>query len=726
MATPALENSQEQGSSFESLFIRFDGLQGSEHPQELTRDAQNLEIAAGQPWENAIAELREELDLPVERFKLTLHRLRGGQKWRIAKSAWGGIKSEEELYLVAAPINTEEDRKPKDEPKPKPSPPRPVTASKQPISPESLARFATDGRRSLDPEIRRTPSQELVVPATPEDSTVSDTEDEAMPLDAEEEEEEVSKQDNLAMDRIGERVTAEKDRRLEESETLSGLGIAKLDPPLPAQPESSQAPPQTNGAAAIEALPPLNSQFSTGSIEEDDRRDSRRSFSPSPSQRSTKLGILQQHSSFGSPPPRQHRSSTPPCIKPPPSSAPSLIPDQTATPVASTSSSFPPPAQPLPRPAGPVEPVSSQPSDLSDASFRIGIDSSGQVNFVPASSPQITSQQLPQPTVPPLGYQQATGVGESEMRRSDKGKGKASETPSEEEEEVVLVRSPRVKREPRSSPRQDATSKSSPTRPRTSISSFSLEIVSPPKRQLTCRIAPRKKRRLTDSTNAADVSNSTVSTDHSASSNSSSQNSTTSSASRPPSALNSATHPLPPPSICNCQVQQVPSRSHQHTAPPSRKKARSSLSMKQKKLEEEGLALARPRVEIPPFPSSGRFCLFLRLPNVPVAPKWAGPRLKPLFLLKYQGNGSSTLGNVLSHVFRFVSNETGWNVKDLRLRYTDLSEEEGSDEREKYAWGFDTLLTDFQNLEEWRVGTQDFLDVDYIPFSSSRTWMDTE
>ncbi|GAA5985309.1 hypothetical protein JCM5350_005582 [Sporobolomyces pararoseus] len=722
MATAILDNSQEQGSSFESLFIRFDGLQAGGYPQELTRDAQNLEIAAGQPWENAIAELREELDLPVERFKLTLHRLRGGQKWRIAKSAWGGIKSEEELYLVAAPINTEEDRKPKDEPKPKPSPPLPGLTSKQPISPESLARSASDGRRSLNPDNRRTPSQDLVVPATPEDSTISDTEDEAMPLDGEDEEEASS---GIVEEGTIGGVTTLQDRRLEESEILSGLRIAQLNPPVPPHPESSQVPPPTNGAAAFDPLPSLTSQTSTGSIEEENRRDLRRSVSPSPSHRSTKLGILQQHSSFGSPPPFQRRSSTPPPIKAPPSSAPSLLPEQSATPIASTSS-FRPPAQPLHRPTGGTEPISSQPSDLSDVSFRIGIDSSGQVNFVPASSPQVTSQQLPRLTTTASENQQSIGVEERERKISDKGKGKAVETPSsEEEEEVVLVRSPRVKGEPRSSPRQNPTTKSSPTRPHTSIPSFTDEIVSPPKRQLKCRIAPRKKRRLTDSIVAADTSNSTIFTEQSTSSHSSSQTSTSSSAPRLPSSLESASHP-PPPSTCHCQTQQISSSSRHQNDPPARKKPRSSLSLKQKKLEDDALALARPRVEIPPFPSSGRFCLYLRLPNVPVAPKWAGPRLKPLFLLKYQGNGSSTLGNVLSHVFRFVSNETGWNVKDLRLRYTDLSEDEGSEEREKYAWGFDTLLTDFQNLEEWRVGTQDFLDVDYIPFSSSRTWMDTE
>lgn len=64
-------------------------------------------------------------------------------------------------------------------------------------------------------------------------------------------------------------------------------------------------------------------------------------------------------------------------------------------------------------------------------------------------------------------------------------------------------------------------------------------------------------------------------------------------------------------------------------------------------------------------------------------------------------------------------------MRDLRLRYTDTNEDEPS-EREKMAWGFDKVLTDFQNLEEWGVAEQDFLDVDFIPFSPYRTWQDTE
>lgn len=76
-------------------------------------------------------------------------------------------------------------------------------------------------------------------------------------------------------------------------------------------------------------------------------------------------------------------------------------------------------------------------------------------------------------------------------------------------------------------------------------------------------------------------------------------------------------------------------------------------------------------------------------------------------------------------MLEYIQKETGWDVKDLRLRYTDMEEADPM-EREKMAWGFDEVLTNFQNLEEWGVKEQDYLDVDYIPFSPSRTWQDTE
>jgi hypothetical protein len=84
------------------------------------------------------------------------------------------------------------------------------------------------------------------------------------------------------------------------------------------------------------------------------------------------------------------------------------------------------------------------------------------------------------------------------------------------------------------------------------------------------------------------------------------------------------------------------------------------------------------------------------------------------------------LGSLLFDVFEYISQQTGWKMQDLRMRHSDLNEEEGSEERDKLAWGFDTIFTQFRSLEEWGVGEQDFIDVDFIRYSPDRKWQDLE
>ncbi|GAA6008833.1 hypothetical protein JCM11491_003800 [Sporobolomyces phaffii] len=652
--------------------------------------------------QSSVAELREELDLPEQAYRLTLHRLRDGRQWRIAKSAWLGIKPEEEIHLVAVPL-PQDDKKPKEEPKPKASPsrPSPTPGQLQPISPRSLANSGSN-RTSPSAEPPRSQDQAVVVPATPSDSTISDTEDEAMPL-----EDAQAKQAITAKSHRNER----NDRRSGsgDEEEVEDLGLEHVVPVR----HSPSLPPSDSATVLLASFNdpslPSASQQSTSTIS--DRRHGRRSLSPSPSYHSerspsTKARVLRHAPPADSSSRPRAPSSSPRRIKTPPSSFPSA-----SAPLASSSDTFPPPAQQPSLSAGPSGLASSQPSTDSDTSFRIGLDATGEVNFVPASSPQSAARALVQASE--LDTELGNGVVETmeERRRREKGKGRAIEMDpesviDEQSDEVGVRLSPRVKRELRSSPRhfEAPTCRISPSGTR-----FTLEVVSPKKRHPACRIAPRKKRRLSDGGPvAADTSTSTVSSDLSSlSSQTRSQDAT-----RPD--LPSALLPEPSPLPASSQLQQ--------SRPTIQRKPRSSISSKRRKPDADAASgPPLPRVEIPPFPSSGRACIYLRLPNAPIAPKWANAGLHPVFILKYQGG---TL-NVLFHVFQYIARETGWDVRDLRLRYTD-THAATEFERDKVAWGFDSLLTDFQNLDEWKVGEQDFLDVDYIPFSSSRTWMDTE
>ncbi|GAA5854386.1 hypothetical protein JCM5353_001776 [Sporobolomyces roseus] len=758
MNSPGIDDSQGTDSQpFQSIFIRFDGLAGAVQPGSTSQgDPQNLEIAAGQPWEAAINEIREELNLPVTRFRLSLNRIKNGSRWRIAKSAWAGsVKPGEEVYLVATPIleSSQDDKKPKDEPKPKTSPRRSTSPRNQPISPRSLSN-SSSGNRSLSTEANGAQGQEVVVPATPSNTDVSDSEDEVVeqlgkerPLKATGQEGETTNSSE-AMDHPSTQ---------EATEGSASTPAETEAPPSPQlipleQPSSSSFPP------SAQALPPPPSQQSTTETDAYNGSQARRSTSPSPSLASeqsprykTQLlarGILHK------PPPFLINPSLSPStfVKPPPSSiesASALIDSELAA-QPSSSASLPTPAQhpqqPQPTPIAP-EPSSSQPSDDSNTSWRVGIDSTGQVNFVAASSPQITSQPLPP-------YDQSRGEGslvnemiENERRRIEKGKGRAIESsprPDLEEEDRSL---PNVKREPRSSPsrsrmsldshRSSGSSRANSGSPaqevarkssgssRSSLppkqSSFVLEIVpSPKKRRPACLLAPRKKRR---------IENPNSNFNHSTSFSSGADFSTALSSSDSPASLLPVALYSPQTSSYSrtqanhFQLALTPSHPLPKSSSSQRPRPRSSLASAQRRAQDDAAALARPRCEIPPFPSSGRFCLHLRLPNAPVAPRWADARLKPVFLLKYQASG--TLGNVLSKVFEYIASETLWNVRDLRLRYTDTNEDEPS-EREKMAWGFDKVLTDFQNLEEWGVAEQDFLDVDFIPFSPYRTWQDTE
>lgn len=729
-----------------------------------------------------------------------MHRIRQGQKWRIAKSAWAGIRPDEELHLVATPIldlasdshdSETQQKQLKDEPKPKPSPlsnnktsPR-VARPQQPapISPQSLANSISSERRSFTGASgAMSDRRDVAIPATPDDSTVSDTEDEALPLGVAEGRSmhplgDAANVDAEVPDSVG---STPSDTRSQSAHTLS-VPDEKVVPPPPS------------------STPRTSTQSST----EDDVRQTRRSPSPSPSHQSTKSRVFRQHGAFSSPTDpvavSDESSCSPSNVKlaPPTSSAASVsnIVDQFGNAFAS-SSAFPPPAQQPPASRtteGPVTATvsSSQPSNDSETSWRIGIDSTGQVNFVPASSPRVTCREIAPTLAPPLAPETSQPIEEEDdeekeaeeeapIRKLDKGKGRAIYDHHDEgidgdsdELEVVVRSSPKVKKEAHSSPLRSNNSVAAASKRRTSQSprnapSFAVEVPSPSpkKRQGICRIAPRKKRRLSQSTatptstrepssSSTNAASSTV--DPVASSIDMDRPSADTLACPSTSRLAATCTDRARPLSCACQQDLNTPTASQHalstsTLEPPRKKSRASVTQRQRQRKHEddvAAALARPRVEIPRYPRSGRFCLYLRLPNVPVAPKWHDAQLRPSFLLKYQGNGSSaTLGNVLSHVFEYVSIETGWSVRDLRLRYTDRSqpahpssqsssvrmgdnsdhEDEGAghDEREKSAWGFDTFLTDFQNLEEWGVGTQDFLEVDFIPFSPNRTWMDRE
>jgi len=694
------------------------------------------------------------LELPAIRYRLSLNRIKNGSKWRIAKSAWAGLKAGEEVYLVATPVleSSQDDKKPKDEPKPKTSPRRPTSPRNQPISPRSLSN-SSSGNRSLSTEDNGAQAQDVVVPATPSNTDVSDSEDEVVEL-GKEKPSTSSGNGSERTESSQETGCASKKDRIEDSAAQS---VENEAPPSP-QLNSIQHPSSSAFPPSAQPLPPSTSQHSTTTTDSHDSFQARRSTSPSPSLASEhspryKTQLLARGILHNPAPILSNPSPSPSTfIKPPPSSieSTSALANPDSTPRPSTSASLPTPAQQPQNIPVATEPTSSQPSDDSNTSWRIGIDSTGQVNFVAASSPQITSQPLPPNertgNVTSNVEDTLSQMSDVERRRIEKGKGRADDpsprmNSEEEEEEEEEDRPPsHVKQELRSSPWRSSLSRTSRRIPgsnransgspgqdlvvkssgssRSSFSpkhsSFVLEIIpSPKKRRPACLLAPRKRRRTE---NTASTSN-----------NSAADASTASSSSNSPSSLLPIDLQSPRPSSSSrpqaSQTQPIPTQRVSKSLASQRPRPRSSLASAQRRAQDDAAALARPRCEIPPFPSSGRFCLHLRLPNAPVAPRWADAKLKPIFLLRYQASG--TLGNVLSKVFEYIASETLWNVRDLRLRYTDANEDDPR-EREKVAWGFDTILTDFQNLEEWGVNEQDWLDVDYIPFSPYRTWQDTE
>ncbi|GEM08400.1 proteophosphoglycan 5 [Rhodotorula toruloides] len=121
---------------------------------------------------------------------------------------------------------------------------------------------------------------------------------------------------------------------------------------------------------------------------------------------------------------------------------------------------------------------------------------------------------------------------------------------------------------------------------------------------------------------------------------------------------------------------------------------------------------------------SERFHYWIRLPNWPTAPRNVGP-LKPVLLFKQQARGDVTLGLTLARVFDAAAQHSGWEVRDLKATFY-VPDDEGKEE-DVVVWGWDTILTEFCDLEEMRlVGKGDVIDFEYVPYRASRGCYDSD
>ncbi|GAA5925741.1 hypothetical protein JCM1841_001746 [Sporobolomyces salmonicolor] len=416
--------------------------------------------------------------------------------------------------------------------------------------------------------------------------------------------------------------------------------------------------------------------------------------------------------------------------------------------------------QPKPLSSGPR---SSQTSAESDISLCVGVDASGQIGFVPRSPENFRQRQA---AVVEQGEEMAAAP------RADKGKRRAGDDSSSDDEIVVV--SPRrleysssddeilaqglVEPSPHeqhsSALFSSSLSKPSPGQPSGSTSIGSLHPIASASAQpytlmssslrpapiattstsalatkkrpaSASRLTPRKRARIS----VAPVPPATGPA-------------RTSVAPAPPPtgpapplgrSASQATLPvaLPPPNSPRASRPStaVPTTTSRTTPAKDPRAPRPSLKASQRQALVRDRALAKPRATPPAFPRSGRFCLYLRLPNWPIGPKWADTGLRPKFILTFgaQGpNGDQTLGLTLARVFEFVAKETGWAVKDLRLRYVVVQGDDDDDEEEhaaeKCVYGFDEIFTGWRDLEEWGVTDNALLDVDFVPYDPLRPW----
>lgn len=159
------------------------------------------------------------------------------------------------------------------------------------------------------------------------------------------------------------------------------------------------------------------------------------------------------------------------------------------------------------------------------------------------------------------------------------------------------------------------------------------------------------------------------------------------------------------------------------TPPPPTPSHRSSAARKTWS-DKRREALSRPRASIPPPGRSERFHYWIRLPNWPTAPRNYGP-LKPRLIHKQQARGDVTLGLTLARVFDAAAEVSGWEVKDSRATFHVL--DDAGKEQDVVVWGWDTILTEFCDLEEIGLeGKGDVIDFDYVPYRADRACYDLD
>ncbi|GAA5914488.1 hypothetical protein JCM5296_004955 [Sporobolomyces johnsonii] len=816
-------------SDLQSLFLHYPGLRDSRNASETLSEPQNLEIAAGQSYAAALLEIRTELDLPESLFKCALLRTRNGNKFRVAPSAWRFLKPGEDLELevVRKALDTEEKPKPQVSGSTgKASPSRPSRPFAQPISPRSLATSAA-GRPSPTSDQH----EDCVVPATPSNSDMSETED-----GDDEREGGLGERRGGAQSETGgtgqakatttpvemlDRQTSSGQHSGDISTTTSTSERASsshyfspsADVHMPAEPAQSLAksstalqppPPSAQHQANPELLPHTNLPSSHAPPASSHLRDFPSSQSQLPP------AFASDQSTFGF---SNIQDNVRHCRSPSPSpsfhSERSLIYKEqmqrraaehlTVAPTTTTTTATIPALGPL-RPVPQVElsslqpkpsssgPRSSQTAAESDVSYCVGVDASGQIGFVPRSPAHLRQRQ---------GAVVEQDGGTVTSPRADKGKRRAQDDSSSDDEVVVApqrrvehssddeITSQRltessssdddddvslrhVKKELPSSqhtsfspthtaaqnvPRKQHSSslfssslpKPSPSQPFDSTSAGSLHPIA--------STSAKPYASMTSSLHAAPVATTLTSALAS--------NRRPASASRiaPRKRARTSLTPVPPtgpaPSPGRNASQstfavEIPPPSSPHTSHPStsstaitttsratpakRPRApRPSLTFSQRQALARGKALARPRVTPPAFPRSGRFCLYLRLPNWPIGPRWADAGLHHKLVLTFGAQGPNrdqTLGCTLNRVFEHVAKETGWAVKDLRLRYTavrddDVDGDGGEHEKRrelKWVYGFDEIFTSWRDLEEWGVTDNALLDVDFVPYDPLRPW----
>ncbi|BGP47224.1 hypothetical protein JCM10450v2_003076 [Rhodotorula kratochvilovae] len=351
----------------------------------------------------------------------------------------------------------------------------------------------------------------------------------------------------------------------------------------------------------------------------------------------------------------------------------------------------------------------------SHSSFRIGLDDTGEVAFVPPSPIPLTASL---PTSAQAG-----------PSRSAKGKERAFSPEQGQGDESQEEARP-VKPEPRSSQPGPSFTFAPPAPPRVALkahsstladASFSSDGTSSALTSLSGSSGSNTSSRL--STESSDLS-----TDSQGSSGVSKLRSPT----RPAPTVKLQGLKRPPPTVEDTprkrlqrtQSQQIPRSpvagpSSTITASPARSSSNASLpasaarssGRKNKTLaEKRAEALARPRVEIPHESRSGRFHYYLRLPDWPTAPRNAGP-LKDIMFFKQGARGEDTLGQTVQFVFEAAAKETGWKVDDLRLTF--CSRDADGNEGRESIWGWDKLLTGFRDLEEIGLKSGDVVDIDH-------------